>query len=245
MKLHPIAVCVLALCAASTAVAGERTRTGRYHTDKSEGTFQQTTDRAPGKLTRSTTWQNEKGSGQAQMSRTHDAQTGLTQTQRSVTRADGKTASAQHSSQRNADGSVSLQGTNTDFQGRTTTMQGNVSAANADGSRNVHVERSRSDGKSMTTDSTVTRTAQGRSVTGTYQTGDGKSGTYASQSSRTATGHDTSQTYTNAQGQTVTRDISVARTDGGATRTVTVTGPDGQTHTRSGAVAVDKPGSGN
>lgn len=219
-----------------TSDAGERE--GGYWTGRGgTGTYRQKVEREPGHYKRSTTWQGKRGSGSKDVERRWDRGTGTAETKHSMTRADGKSAEWRRSGARNPDGSVTQQGSGTDFQGRDVTMDRRIEKT-GDRSWKALSTHSREDGKSVTTEQTIQRTEEGITRDGTYITGEGRSGTLQSSTSRTDTGWKKQQTYTGQDGKTFDRAVSYDRTEDGVTRNVTVTGPDGETRERVGGANV-------
>jgi hypothetical protein len=220
------------------AYAGERSRSGSYQGAKTGGTWQQHSDRTPGHVDRSTTWQNERGQGSRVVEKNWNREAGTGSYSGTTTGADGRTTSRQGTVTRTGEGSYSVEGTRTRPDGKVVEVDRDI-RRNPDGSTSVHSVTTGPEGRSRTVDSTTRKTEDGRSVTGTYSTSGGRSGSFDSNVTRTETGVVKSQSVTNQDGQTWRRGIDRTRQGGTVTREVDVTNPRGQTRSRTGSVTVD------
>ena len=243
LTMKPIAAAVVgALVLVSTLHAGdadarERSRSGTWQNSHGgSGSYQRNTVRERGSLSRDTTWQNANGrSGSASLDRSHDREAGSWSSGRSVTRGNGDTASWNKTGQKTDTGAV-VHGEGINFRGQDVIRDRSITK-NDDGSRSVETTRvNETTGKSLGTETTVTRTNDGWSSAGSYTTGSGKTGTTAGSLTRTDTGYARTNSATTRAGQTASRDIDVTHADGSVTRTVTGTGFDGETRTHSTTV---------
>ncbi|NJM12921.1 MAG: hypothetical protein HC889_14555 [Synechococcaceae cyanobacterium SM1_2_3] len=118
-------LCATGLAIAISVEARDFHRQGSYQGSRGgSGSFQQQIHRERGSTQRDVQWQGQNGSGNAQLQRRWDRETGMASGNRSVTRADGSTASRSWTSTREADGGRSVSGTRTGFGGQTRSYAG-------------------------------------------------------------------------------------------------------------------------
>lgn len=232
MKLKALALAVVLSVPALHSVgaeARERQRAGTWQTNQGgSGSWQGSVLRERGSVSRESSWQNANGrSGSAMLNRERDLAAGTWSSAREVTRSNGDTASWHKSGQKTETGAV-VHGEGTNFRGQAVTMDRTLTH-NDDGSRAIETIRTNEfNGKSLTSDKTVTPTHSGWSSSGSYSSSTGKSGTTAGSLTRTDSGYARSQSATNSEGQTASRDVAVTRAEGSATRNVTTTGFNGE-----------------
>ena len=206
-------LCATGLATAVSVEARDFHRQGSYQGSRGgSGSFQQQIHRERGSMQRDIQWQGQNGSGNAQLQRCWDRQTGMASGNRSATRADGSTASRSWTSTREADGGRSVSGTRTGFGGQTSSYAG-TRQRNGEG---------------------------GISQSGTVTRANGNTATVQSTATRTANGWNRSGTGTTAAGQTYGRDVSVTHEDHSATRTVTVTPPTEDARSRTSMITFDQ-----
>jgi hypothetical protein len=222
----------------SNAQAGERTRSGKYQGKHSSGTFDTKVSREPGRLTKDTAWQNEKGQGARHMERNWDKEKGTGSYSSTTTNPDGKTTSRAGTVTRNEDGSLTQKVTVTGAQGKVTDLQRDMKK-NEDGSRSVHSVYTKPNDETVTVDKTIKKTDTGRDVTGNYSSSTGKSGTFQSSSNVSEGKRTTSQSLTNQDGKTWKRNIDTAKEGDTINRTVTTTNPEGETKTFTQSVTLE------
>ncbi|WP_310447059.1 hypothetical protein [Thiobacillus sp.] len=241
--LSPVALALMggllagALMSAPAAEARERQGGGSWQNSRGgSGTYQRHTAREPGSLNRETSWQHADGrSGASSLNRERNREAGSWSSDRSVTRGNGDTATWSKTGQKTDSGAV-VHGEGTNFKGQDVSMDRAISK-NDDGSRSVETTRlNETTGKSLSTDKTVTPTADGYVSTGSYTTGSGKTGTTSGSLVRTDSGTTRTNSLTTSEGQTAGRVMEVTHADGSATRTLTSTGFNGETHTHSTTV---------
>ena len=215
LAISVIAGVVLAFTNTSSAAVKTHSRSGSYQNSKGgSGTFNQTTVRSPGQVTREGTWTNQNnGVGQHEGLRTWDKTTGTGTVSASTTRPDGKTTSRT--------GTIAKTGDNTFHN------EGILTGAN---------------GKQATYDTTTTKTDSGRSTTGTVTGPQGNQRTLNSEVSKLGNGETSRDTtLTGANGKTFEREVDTKiNPDGTGTRTVEVTKADGSTETRTETFTVAK-----
>lgn len=222
---------------AGDAAARERSHSGTWQNSHGgSGTYQRHTERERGSLARDTTWQTSNGrSGSATLDRSWDRETGTGSSSRSVTRANGDTATWNKTGQKTDSGAV-VHGEGTNFRGQEVSMDRTLTR-NDDGSRSVEATRvNETTGKRLSTEKTVTPTENGWTSSGSYTTGSGKTGTTQGSLTRTDDGYTRASSATNSDGQTATRTVEVTHADGSTTRSVSTTGFNGETHTHSTTV---------
>lgn len=222
------------------AFAGQKSRSGSYQGRQTSGTWQQNGNRSPGHAERATVWQNERGHGSRVSERTWNKESGTGSYSATTTRADGKTSSRQGTVTKTGPDAYTVEGTRTGANGKVVEIDKNITR-NPDGSRTVHSVTTGPEGGTRTSDSTVRKTEQGRSVTGTYATSGGKSGAFESHVTRTDNGVVKQQSVTNQDGQSLQRGIHRTREGGTIGREVTVTNPQGGTRTYTESVTVNPP----
>jgi hypothetical protein len=233
------ALCMLVFVVVD-ASAGGRVRSGSYQGRRSSGTWQQSVERAPGQVQRSTTWQNQRGQGSRVSSKDWNKESGTGSYSSTTTRANGQTASRQGTVTREGRGVYIVDGSRTGPNGKVTRVDRAVTR-NSEGATSVHSVFTGAEGKSKSIDSTILRTEDGRTVTGTYATSGGKSGTFDSTVHRTENGLVKEQSRTNQDDKTWQREISRTYQDNAVNRQVIVTSPLGQTRGHTGSVTVDRP----
>lgn len=189
---------------------------GTYeNTTGKTGTFTRTSTRGGGQLHRDGTWTNQDGqTGTRTFDRALDKTTGTGTVSASTTGVNGNTRSRAGTLSKNADGSVSSQGTVTGSNGKTGTYAG-----------------------------TTVKTATGSTTFGTISGPAGKTASYESATSKIATGEvSRTTTTTGPNGKTSERVTGTKMNgDGTGTRTVEVTKPDGTTETRTETFTVASP----
>jgi hypothetical protein len=199
----------------STARAAEPTkpkrtkaRSGTFQSSNgNSGTVNSTVSRGGGETTRNTTATNQDGKTATHaFDRTMDKATGTGTVTASSTNFDGATTSRQGTLVRNADGSVTGQGTLTGPKGQVSTYA-----------------------------ETTTKTAAGCSTTGTITRANGQTATIDKEVTKTGPGQVSSETtITGANGKTLEKVVATkVNPDGTGTRVVEVTKPDGTTETRT------------
>jgi hypothetical protein len=185
-----------------------RTRTGTYQSSNgNSGTLNSTVTRGNGEALRTGTLTNQDGQTTTHTSdRKWDKTTGTGTVSSSTTLPDGDTMGRQGTLTKNADGSVSGQGTFTGYSGKTSTYA-----------------------------ETTSKTATGTSTTGTITGPNGQASTVNSSFNRTAPGSTTRDTtVTGPNGKSTQKEIATkVNSDGTGTRVIETTKPDGTTETRT------------
>lgn len=193
---------------ATTKPKHTKTRSGTYQdSNGGSGTVNSTVTQGGGERTRNTTLTNQYGQTATHAAdRTWDKSTGTGTVSTSTTGFNGRSTSRQGTLTKNADGSVSGQGTLTGPKGQTSTYA----------------------------DNTV-KTDTGRATTGTITGPKGQSSTFTNDVDHTAPGAVTrTSTLTGPKGQTTEREVSrQVNPDGSGTRVIQVTKPDGTTESRT------------
>jgi hypothetical protein len=221
-------VCFMAfILVAGQVFAGERSRSGTYKGKKTSGTFQRSTQRSPGKASRTTTWQNENGQGIRHSDANWNKESGAGDYSSKTDLANGKTVERQGAVKRNGKGSYSQDGTITGPRGKTTQVD-RTSLKNEDGSRSVSAAYTNEAGETLDVAKTIQRTDTGRVVEGTYETSTGKSGTIGSTRTLSEGQTSTQRTLTNQDGKTWKKDIETTREGNTITQGVTTTNPKGE-----------------
>ena len=191
------------------------TRSGSYQDSHGKsGTINSTVTRGDGETVRNGTLTNQDGQTVTHASdRKWDKATGTGTVSSSTTLPDGDTMSRQGTLTKNADGSVSGQGTITGYKGKTSTYS-----------------------------ETTSKTANGLSTTGTITGPDGKVSTVNSSLSKTGPGATTRDTtVTGPNGKTAEKEIATkVNPDGTGTRVIETTKPDGTTSTRTETFTITK-----
>ena len=185
-----------------------RTHTGTYQSSNgNSGTLNTTVTRGNGEAVRNSSLTNQNGQTTTHTSdRTWDKATGPGTVSSSTTLPDGDTMGRQGTLTKNADGSVSGQGTFTGYSGKTSTYT-----------------------------NTTVKTANGATTTGTITGPNGQVSTVNSSVSRTGPGATTRDTtVTGPNGKSAEKEIATqVNPDGTGTRVIQVTKPDGTTETRT------------
>ena len=248
MKLRNVKFVLVALLITvafgSSAYAKGKTRSGAFNTSRgNSGTFQQNVARQKGSVEKNTTWQNQRGEqGSHNVARNWDKKTGTGTYATSTTGAKGKTFSREGTLTKTENG-LTQQGTITRANGNE--IQVNRTAVkNPDGTYSTQATYTGENGKTLTTNGSVTKTENGRTVTGSYSTSGGKSGTFQSGVEHTADGTTVNRSVTNQDGKTATQDVTRTHKDGTLTRTATHTGFKGKTGSNTETMTVNPPSSG-
>lgn len=189
-----------------------RERSGTYTSSNGNtGTFSGASTRGAGQLQRSGTWTNQDGqTGSHAIDRSLDKTTGTGTVTSSTTGPKGNTRSRSGTLAKNADGSVSSQGTITGFKDKTSTY-------------------------TATTSKTETGSATSGSITGPA----GKTATYLSTTDRSAGEVSRTVSTTGPNGQTSEKVVATKMNgDGTGTRTVDFTKADGSKETRTETFSV-------
>ena len=185
-----------------------RTRAGTYQgSNGASGTINSTTTRGAGERTNLTTVTNQQGQTATHASdRVWNKGTGTGTVASSSTGFNGATTSRQGTLTKNADGSVSSQGTVTGPKGQASTYAG-----------------------------TTVKTGTGSSTTGTITGPNGRTSSYDTEVSKTAPGQVSRvSTVTGANGKTAEKDVTtLVHSDGTGTRVINTTKPDGTTASRT------------
>jgi hypothetical protein len=200
---------LIAACLPSAHAAPEksRTRNGTFATsDGKSGTASGTVTRAKGETKRSGTWTNQNGqTGSRSAERKFDAASGTGTINTTATRADGLTATRDGNFTKNADGSLSADGTTTGFNG-----------------------------KSANYTTTTSKTENGTTTTGTLTGPNNKTATINSSTNRTDGLISKDTTVVGPKGNSI-EPVTATQLNGNgtATRTIEVTKPDGSKETRT------------
>ena len=183
-------------------------RIGTYQSSNgNSGTFNSTVTRGQGEASRATAVTNQNGQTATHTAdRTWDKSTGTGTVSTSTKDFDGDTMGRQGTLVKNADGTISGQGTFTGYNGKTSTYA-----------------------------ETTAKTATGSTTTGTITGPNGKTATVNSATTRNAPGdYSRDTTITGPNGKTSEREIATkVNADGTGTRVVEVTKPDGTKETRT------------
>ncbi len=217
---------VITIAFSSTAYAKERSKSGSFSAGRgNSGTFQQNVARQKGSMEKNTTWQNQRGEqGARNVERKWDKETGTGTYTTSTTGAQGRT--------------FAREGTITRPNGNVIQVNRNA-IKNPDGTISAETTYTGGNGKTLTKDAAITKTEDGRTVTGSYSTNTGKSGTFQADVERAADGTTVNRSFTNQDGETATQDVTRTHKDGTLTRTATHTGFKGKTNTNTQTVAID------
>lgn len=157
------------------------------------------TERQRGSSHKETRTTNNRGqTAERTVDRTWDKTTQTGTVSVDATRFNGQTAARDGTIQKNADGTVSKQGTYQRFNGQTGTYSG--TAQKTDTGRTSHTELTNAYGKTATVDSTTVRTADG---------------------------YDRTTVKTGPNGGSTTKEVDVSKVGDTTTRTVTRTHTDG------------------
>lgn len=242
-KLAVVAIVVVtaSFVATVSVQAAERSRSGGYHTRRGEeGSFQTRMDRDRDSTSKETTWQNQRGEGSYQRDTTRDRYTNSWQSERETTNAAGKTSTSTRDGQLDGNGGYKVQGSGAGFNGREWDSE-TTSVKNEDGLRTTTKTYTGENGGSYTSDKTYTKTDDGWTATGGYETGGGKSGTYDAAGTRTDDGLTVDRSVTNQDGETATQQVQRIWDDETktGTRTGTGTGFNGRTWDSESSVTYD------
>ena len=184
------------------------TRSGTYQDSNGKsGTINSTVTRGAGETVRNGTLTNQEGQTVTHASdRKWDKATGTGTVSSSTTLPDGDTMGRQGTLAKNADGSISGQGTFTGYAGKTSTYA-----------------------------NTTVKTANGATTAGTITGPNGQVSTVNSSAAKTGLGASTRDTsVTGPNGKTAEKEIATqVNPDGTGTRVIQVTKPDGTTETRT------------
>lgn len=183
-------------------------RSGTYEsTTGKTGTVTGNSARGGGQIHRDSTWTNQDGqSGSHTFDRTMNRSSGTGTVSASTTGPNGNTRSRAGTLAKNADGSVSSQGTVTGFNGKTSSYA-----------------------------ATTVKTETGSTTSGTMTGPAGKTATYESSVSRTAPGDVSRTTTTTGPNGKTSEKVTATKMngDGTGTRTIEITKADGTTETRT------------
>ncbi len=179
----PLVVSALFSLSSTPLLAGGKSRSGSAtRGNGKQSSFQQNVARDKKTSTRDTTWTNERGTGETSAVRERNIEDRSVTKERTTTTAGGAEFSSTGSAKANGDGTVSTTSTHTGPQGNTVTKTG-----------------------------TATKTDEGISASGTYETSTGKSGSYQTSAVKTENGAVSSTTVTNSKGETAEAQTTIER----------------------------------
>ena len=231
------AIAVVFASAAPSAFAGQphtRTRTGTYQDSKgNSGTTTSSTTRSPGSRDHTATWTNQNGqTGTHTSDSTWNKTTDTGTFSSGTTLTNGKSESRQGTITETAPNSYKIQGTNTGFNGKTSSFDLNKTKTDTGSSTTGTITGPK--GGVSTLNSTTTKNENGytkdTSITGP------NGGQTKIDTSLTKTPGETvkNKEVTGPNGKTDDRTVDTKyNPDGSGTRTIENTGPDGKTYTRT------------